>query len=396
MGTLIQRGYVRARGKKWYGIFRKTVVDPITSTEKTLRIQVVLGLKSQMTKSDARVALEREITKQTGLISNGRVMNDDSVTFGWFVKNRFYPLKEADWKEETAKVKKHIIQKHLIDHFDGIPLRSFDKFALQVHLNSLAKTNCRDTVLQIRAYVRDIFAEAVDQDFLVKDPARKVTVPAQLRESDRTTLTWEQLRNALARMSFRDRVLMELDMSNALRPGELFALRWGCFDYDAGTIQLKETVYKGKIRLWGKTRASLCVVPLPKKLVPDLWLWKQECPDGSPEAFIFPNRKGGFLDPANYRKRILKKLAKDLNLPNLTFQIIRRTIATLAQTKGTVKSVQGVLRHSRLATTTDVYMQQMPEVVAATVDAICEELRKKDEQREAKSQPEPTGELQEK
>jgi hypothetical protein len=41
-------------------------------------------------------------------------------------------------------------------------------------------------------------------------------------------------------------------------------------------------------------------------------------------------------------------------------------------------------------------MQQMPEVVAATVDAICEELRKKDEQREAKSQPEPTGELQEK
>jgi len=52
-----------------------------------------------------------------------------------------------------------------------------------------------------------------------------------------------------------------------------------------------------------------------------------------------------------------------LKLPNLTFQIIRRSIATLAQRKGTVKDVQGLLRHSGAATTTDVYMQEIPEGV---------------------------------
>jgi hypothetical protein len=52
-------------------------------------------------------------------------------------------------------------------------------------------------VLQIRAHLRDIFAEAVDQDFLVKDPARKVMVPTQLRDTDRTTSTFPQLRDAL-------------------------------------------------------------------------------------------------------------------------------------------------------------------------------------------------------
>jgi hypothetical protein len=56
--------------------------------------------------------------------------------------------------------------------------------------------------------------------------------------------------------------------------------------------------------------------------------------------------------------------------------VIRRTIATLGQTKGTVKSIQGVLRHSRAKTTTDVYMQEMAEGVRETVKAICEELRK--------------------
>jgi hypothetical protein len=37
--------------------------------------------------------------------------------------------------------------------------------------------------------------------------------------------------------------------------------------------------------------------------------------------------------------------------------------------------IQGVLRHSRIATTTDVYMQEIPESVQKTVDAISAELR---------------------
>jgi integrase len=83
------------------------------------------------------------------------------------------------------------------------------------------------------------------------------------------------------------------------------------------------------------------------------------------------------MDTGNYRRRVLHKLARDLGLPKLTFQVIRRTIATLAQKKGTVKDVQGLLRHSRAATTTDVYMQEIPESVHATINAIHAELRMK-------------------
>ena len=73
---------------------------------------------------------------------------------------------------------------------------------------------------------------------------------------------------------------------------------------------------------------------------------------------------------------MLHKPALRLELPKLTFQVIRRTIATLTQKKGTVKDVQGLLRHSRTATTTDVYMQKIPESVQATVNSISQELRK--------------------
>ena len=70
----------------------------------------------------------------------------------------------------------------------------------------------------------------------------------------------------------------------------------------------------------------------------------------------------------------MRKLSEDLGLPELIFQVIRRTIATLGQKKGTPKDIQGLLRHSRLSTTTDVYMQEIPESVNATVAAISKEL----------------------
>jgi integrase len=109
----------------------------------------------------------------------------------------------------------------------------------------------------------------------------------------------------------------------------------------------------------------------------------RECSDSSPEAFIFPNVDGGSMAPDNYRKRTLHKLARDLKLPKLTFQVIRRTIATLAQKRGRVKDVQGLLRHSRAATTTDVYMQEIPGSVRATVEAVSRELRKKPKRRKS-------------
>jgi hypothetical protein len=110
------------------------------------------------------------------------------------------------------------------------------------------------------------------------------------------------------------------------------------------------------------------------ELAAELAEWREQSKDPSPEAFIFPGRFGGFMDSSNFRHRVLHRLAEELELPKLTFQVIRRTIATLAQNKGTVKDVQGMMRHSRTATTTDVYMQELPEGVRATVNSIHLEL----------------------
>jgi len=150
---------------------------------------------------------------------------------------------------------------------------------------------------------------------------------------------------------------------------------------DNWSLTVSQTAFRGKLRDYGKTKRSLRTVHLPAGLANELWLWKQKCPDPSPAAFIFPNsrkRKGalknGFIRTANYRARVLKKLSEQLGLPKLNFQVLRRTIATLAQTKGSVKDVQGILGHSKADTTAKVYMQEIEEGVKQTLDAIYAEL----------------------
>ncbi len=372
MGNSHQSGWVVLRGKKWYGYFRQTVRDPISNEERKKVKSIVLGPKSRLTKFQAREALEAEITKQTGRNVSGRVMMDGSASFGWFVRNRYVPLREANWKPETAKVKRIQIHRDLVEKFDYVPLDTFDKFMLQTHINHLATFRCKDRVLQARSYLKSIFREAVEQDFLVKDPSRNVTAPAILREKDKTVLSWDQLRLVLVSPAPRDRVLLKLEMTDALRPGELFALRWRSFD--GSKLAITETVYKGRIRPWGKTRKSLGNVHLPKPLAEELWLWKQECPDSSPDAFVFANADGGFMDTGNYRRRVLNQLAKKLELPKLNFQVLRRTMATLAQKKGSVKDIQAHLRHAKADVSANEYMQALPESVKQMVDSMYQEL----------------------
>jgi len=163
-------------------------------------------------------------------------------------------------------------------------------------------------------------------------------------------------------------------MTNALRPSELFALKWKCFDSKVSTMSVTETAYKGKIRSWGKTRKSLATIHIPGSLAADLEARRAKCPNPSPDAYIFANQDGSFLDTDNYRKRVLHKLAEEMGLPKLTFQVIRRTIATLAKNKGHVKDIQGMMRHSRLATTAEVYMQSLEDGVRSTVNSIYDEL----------------------
>lgn len=118
MGKSHQKGWIVARGKKWYGYFRRKTSNPITKQISFEIVPVVLGSKSEFSKFEAREALEREIARLTGQLPVDRTVCSKSVTLGWFVRHRYFLLKQADWSEETAKVKRFLIEKDLLDDFE--------------------------------------------------------------------------------------------------------------------------------------------------------------------------------------------------------------------------------------------------------------------------------------
>jgi integrase len=382
-----QRGTVRLEHKSWVGFINLKVLDPTTgeSTWKKQRVGV-LGAKSKMTKQQAQDSLEEILAQKTGGTTQPRA-DERIVTLAWFTRNRFFPLREGSaWRQETAAIRKSEIEHDVLARLGDLPLAKIDKVMLQTHLNGLAKTLSHARVQHARFYFKAIFEEAIGQDLVQKNPARKLILPNGLRAPDKATLSWEQLRLVLASVPLRDCILLKLDMTATFRPSELFALRWRGFDMDARTLTVSQTACKGKLRDFGKTKKSLRTVHLPDGLATELWLWKQECPDRSAEAFIFPNARkrngaktNGFIRTDNYRARVLKKLAAKLGFAKLNFQVLRRTMATLAQTKGGVKDVQGILRHSKADTTVNVYMQPIEAGVKSTLDAIYSELTAREE-----------------
>jgi hypothetical protein len=58
-----------------------------------------------------------EVAKQRGQNIDGRVPKDSSTPFEWFVRNRYFFLRQGDWRPETAKEKMSKIELDLIGKF---------------------------------------------------------------------------------------------------------------------------------------------------------------------------------------------------------------------------------------------------------------------------------------
>ena len=367
-----QAGWVEETGtkvKKWKGHYY-VYVRSADGTEKRKHHSVTLGLKAQMRKWEAARELQHIIERETAGPAQSRP--DSGASFGWFVKERYLPLREGNWRTSTRRTNLDLLEKHVLPTFESLPLCEIDKFMLQQHVTKLAGQYSFSVVDHVRNFLKSILEEAVELDFLTKNPARKLS-NGQTRKPVRRVLTFEQLRLLLGALSECDRLIVLVAAIAALRPGELFALRRSSFRGDH--FQISETVYRGKIRPVAKTDASLAPVALPKALAADLERWLSKCVDQSPEALIFPTSRGTPILKENFIRHRLKPAGTSAGVPWINFQVLRRSFATLAHDTGaSLKDVQGQLRHSHVSTTADIYTQSLPESVRAAVESVIDRL----------------------
>jgi integrase len=328
-----------------------------------------------MTKTKARDALRSRVAAELGITADSR------VTLGWFAEHRWKPLRSGTWRESTAQTNAELL-KVIIERFGSTPIEDMDGVAMQQWLTDLAKKRSGSVVKHCRIFLRSILTEATEQDFCRKNPARLLRVPV-VRKVKRSYLTLPQIKALLhaARYDPRDRALLRVLLVTALRPSELFALKWNCFDSDRKTLTIAETVYRGKLRPFSKTTqegdTERLTLFLPDAAMTALLEWHSLTEFNSDDDYIFPNNKGGFILKENYQQRALNVLAEQAGIKLLNFQILRRTVATHAQSLGSPKDIQTIMRHAKAETAQEHYVQVIEASVKETTERLADKMLSK-------------------
>lgn len=369
----IQNGYLSRKAGRWRGHWSRWVIDP-ASGEKTREQRCQTFDSDVVTKTKAREELRKLIVRELGLNPDG------GLTVQGFITQRWQPLREGNWRASTARTNEELLAR-ITDRFGDVPLRKVDNVSLQLWLNELAKTKSGSVIKHLRIFLKSIFAEAIAQKYIDADPARLLKVP-KVKAVQRPFLSVEEVQALLSKAGTqRDLTLLRIMFVTGMRPSELFALRWKDVNLTDGTLVLRETVYHGQLRPFTKTTEENEVqrLALPAQAVQALTEWhaaqwdsEEKDRHNAPEDFVFPAPDGGFWWKENYQRRVLTEIAKRAEVPRVNFQIIRRTVATWANSLGTLKDTQTIMRHKRAETTQNNYIQAIDVTVRETLSRLDE------------------------
>jgi integrase len=161
----------------------------------------------------------------------------------------------------------------------------FRRDGLQDFLDEKAKTLSFSVVNHLRWDLKAIFDMAVAECVADRNPATLLFTPKAAAKPVRQTMTIADIRKAFAALAQREVLICKLALLAGMRPGEIFALRWG--SVGEAFAEVTERVYEGVLDT-PKTDKSVRKAALTDGLVASLEEWREISPSRSAEAFVFP------------------------------------------------------------------------------------------------------------
>jgi integrase len=250
--------------------------------ETRRHVGVVLGTKAELCKWQAEEKLHKEIASATG----DQPRKDGTITLEWFTEERFIPMREGNWRPATKRGNLFDIQHYILPTLGALALKSIDKFQVASLLNRMAKNYSEPVVARVRVMLSGILEEAVDQDYIDKNPARTVSLPA-CRATQKPVLPPETLRRMLTAVTdVRDKLILLIGTFCAVRTSEVLGLTWSSYIGDSLLIQ--NIAWEGKLYTGTKTKKSRAPVYVPAEIRQLIDVWKLRAKPQSEDALMFP------------------------------------------------------------------------------------------------------------
>jgi integrase len=276
-----------------------------------------------------------------------------SWTVGDWIRDAFFPFIRRKWKLSTASTSGDRIRKHLINDLDNIDLQSVTRDLLQRYLEQKAAKGLSFSVVDhLRWDLRSIFRLAVQDGYLSSNPAELLFTPAKVNKPSRRVLTKEHVQTILNTLGLREKLVVQLALFSGMRPGEILALQWKHVADDH--VHVEQRLYRGKLDR-PKTERSKRKAALSKSTAQLMKEWRL-ANSVELERWVFPSAIS--TEPIardNMWRRVILPKLEPLKLDWATFQVMRRTHASLSRQAGIdPKLVADQLGHG-LGVNLDVY-----------------------------------------
>jgi len=283
-----------------------------------------LGRVSQMTKTQAQNKLSEILAP---INAQGRSPSAQ-CTFQEFAEQVYLPFYRRKWKRSTMLTNEDRVKRHLVAEMGSRTLGSFQRDTLQDFLDAKAAAGLSFSVVaHLRFDLRQLFRLAVADGYIRRNPAEQLFTPRECPRPNTPVMTVEEVNKVFSVLDLREQLIAQLAMLAGMRPGEIFALKWGRQERDYADV--RQRVYRGELDT-PKSFHSVRWAALSDGLIAAIDQWRAMALDTRPDAWVFPSEK--LITPLsrdNCWRRSFKPRLEAVGLGWVNFQVMRKTHSCL-------------------------------------------------------------------
>jgi integrase len=284
-------------------------------------------------------------------------------------------IASKSYKPSTTYNYQSILDRHILPSIGRKEIAKIRPEDLTMFFASVrAKGVSNKYLLNVYNVISLMFDVAAEYNLIESTPVKRKLHRPEWERGQKPSLRPEEIGKVLENVPTEHFPLFALIAITGLRLGEALAPRWMDINFDARTLSITYSLWRGRL-VAPKTKASERSLHLPQALVEILRGHHERSRWREPEDFIFCREDGSPWDPDHLREQVLYPAmeAAGIKRGNGThgFHIFRHSAGSIvyANTRD-LRLAQELLRHSQIGATSDVYVHVESSVASEATDTL--------------------------